>query len=286
MTAQAVSPGGESGARGYGRVVDWLFPLLTLTLMEVVLGIDNVIFLSILVAALPEERKASARMLGLGLALIARVGLLLGIKWVMGLDVALFHWSSVGFVPEGWVESHHVDAVTGKDLVLLGGGLFLIAKSVVEIHKKTMGGDEEVVADRAKKASYAGVLAQIVVIDVVFSLDSVISAIGMAKEIWIMVVAMLVAVAFMAAFSGAVSRFIDENPTFKMLALSFLVMIGVLLIAEGAGTGLPKGYIYVAMVFALVVEVLNMRARRVRDAAKRAELRDEAAAASSRRGAR
>jgi predicted tellurium resistance membrane protein TerC len=262
--------------------MDWVLPLLTLTLMEVVLGIDNIVFLSILIGALPEERKRAARTIGLSLALAARVVLLLGIKWVMGLEKALFHWSSIGFVPDGWVESHNVDAVTGRDLVLLGGGLFLIGKSVVEIHKKTMGGDEDEVAEKAKKASFAGVIAQIVILDLVFSLDSVISAIGMAKDLWVMIVAMFVAVGFMAIFSGRVSRFIDENPTFKMLALSFLVMIGVLLIAEGAGTHINKGYIYMAMVFALAVELLNMRARRKKDAHKRQELKEEAVASSQR----
>lgn len=263
--------------------MEWVLPLVTLTLMEIVLGIDNIVFLSILIGALPEERKERARFVGLGLALAARIGLLLGIKWVMGLEQSLFHWSSIGWVPDGWVENHHVDTVTGKDLVLLGGGLFLIGKSVVEIHKKTMGGDEEEIAGKAKAASFAAVIIQIIVLDLVFSLDSVISAIGMAKDLWVMVVAMLVAVAFMAAFSGRVSRFIDENPTFKMLALSFLVMIGVLLLSEGAGTPVNKGYIYAAMVFALLVEVLNMRARRKKDAKKREALREEAAAASERR---
>jgi len=246
--------------------MSFIFPLLTLTLMEVVLGIDNIIFLSIIVAALPKERQKTARAIGLGLALGARILLLAGIKWVMGLEASIFHWSSIGFVPDGWVENHHVDAVTGRDIVLLGGGAFLIGKSVVEIHKKTMGGDEEEMAQKARSASFAGVLAQIVVLDIVFSLDSVISAIGMVKEIWIMVVAMITAVAFMAIFAGRVSRFIDRNPTFKMLALSFLVMIGVLLLAEGAGTPIQKGYIYAAMVFALAVELLNMRARRKKDA--------------------
>ena len=262
--------------------MDWVFPLLTLTLMEVVLGIDNIVFLSILVGALPEEKKKMARFIGLGLALVARLGLLLGIKWVMGLETALFHWSSIGWVPDGWVESHHVDSVTGRDLVLLGGGMFLIGKSVVEIHKKTMGGDEDELADKAKKASFASVIVQIVILDLVFSLDSVISAIGMAKELWVMIVAMLIAVAFMAAFSGRVSRFVDENPTFKMLALTFLVMIGVLLLSEGAGTHINKGYIYAAMVFALVVELLNMRARKKKDAAKKAALVAEAEAAKAR----
>lgn len=254
--------------------MDWVVPLFTLTLMEVVLGIDNIVFLSILVGALPAEQKKVARFVGLGLAVVARIVLLMGIKWVMGLEQAIFHWSSIGWVPDGWVESHHVDAVTGKDIVLLGGGFFLIGKSVVEIHKKTMGGDEAELADKAKKASFAGVIAQVVILDLVFSIDSVISAIGMAKELWVMVTAMLVAVAFMAIFAGKVSRFVDENPTFKMLALSFLVMIGVLLIAEGAGTHIGKGYIYAAMVFALAVELLNMRMRKRKDLAHAAKGRE------------
>lgn len=252
--------------------MDWVVPLVSLTLMEIVLGIDNIVFLSILVSALPEKQQKSARAIGLGLALGARVLLLLGIKWVMGLEAALFHWSSIGWVPDGWVENHHVDSVTGRDLVLLGGGFFLIAKSVVEIHKKAMGGDEEEMSKKAKAASFAGVIAQIIVLDLVFSLDSVISAIGMARDIWVMVVAMFVAVGFMAVFAGKVSAFIETNPTFKMLALSFLVMIGVLLLSEGAGTPINKGYIYVSMVFALLVEVLNTRARRKKDAHKKAEL--------------
>jgi predicted tellurium resistance membrane protein TerC len=259
--------------------MDWVFPLLTLSLMEIVLGIDNIVFLSILVGALPDHKRSGARVIGLGIALGARILLLLGIKWVMGLDKAIFHWSTIGFVPDGWIESHNADAVTGRDIVLLAGGMFLIGKSVLEIHKKTMGGDEEEVAAKAKEASYAGVIAQIVILDLVFSLDSVISAIGMVKEVWVMIVAMLFAVLFMAIFAGRVSQFIDENPTFKMLALSFLVMIGVVLLAEGAGTHLDKGYIYAAMVFALVVELLNMRARKKKDAKKKQQLKEEASAA-------
>ncbi len=251
--------------------MDQLIPLLTLTLMEVVLGIDNIIFLSILVGALPESKQKSARFLGIGLALGARIGLLLGIKWVMGLERAIFHWSSIGWVPDGWVENHHVDAVTGRDCVLLIGGVFLLAKSVLEIHKQTMGGEDEALAEKAKGASYSSVITQIVVLDIIFSLDSVISAIGMVKEIWVMIVAMLVAVTFMAVFSGKVSRFIEENPTFKMLGLSFLMMIGVLLLAEGVGTPVKKNYVYAAMVFALLVEILNTRARRKQDAKRRAQ---------------
>lgn len=248
--------------------MDSVLALVTLTAMEIVLGIDNIVFLSILVASLPPERQRTARYLGLGLALVARMGLLLGIKWVMGLDAALFHLSSLGVLPDSWLLNYHVDSVTGRDLVLFGGGLFLIAKSVTEIHKKVEGGEEEEVAEKAKAASFGGVIAQIVVIDLVFSLDSVISAIGMVKEIWVMVVAILIAVSFMAAFAGRISRFIDANPTFKMLALSFLVMIGVMLIAEGVGTHIGRGYIYAAMVFALFVELLNMRARRKKKAKK------------------
>ena len=230
--------------------------------MEVVLGIDNIVFISILVGNLPPERRRVARYLGLGLALGARLGLLFGIRFIMGLERPLFHWSSIGWVPDVWVQTHHVDAVTGKDLVLIGGGLFLVAKAVIEIHKKTVGGEEAEVAEKARRASFAGVIAQIIVLDLVFSLDSVISAIGMVQQVWIMVVAMLVAVVFMTIFSGAISRFIDRNPTFKMLALAFLVMIGVVLVAGGFGQEVSKGYIYAAMVFALAVEVLNMRMRK------------------------
>jgi predicted tellurium resistance membrane protein TerC len=240
--------------------VDWIAPLLTLTAMEVVLGIDNIVFLSILVAGLPTERRDAARRLGLVLALVARIVLLLGVRWVMSLDKPVFHWSSIGFVPDIWVQNHHVDSVTGRDLVLLAGGLFLVGKSVKEIHNKAEGEDDA--PDTSKKRSFAGVLAQIVVIDLVFSLDSVISAVGMVDEIWVMVVAMLVAVGFMALFAGKVSAFIEANPTFKMLALAFLILIGVMLFAEGIGTHIPKGYIYSAMVFALAVEALNMRTRK------------------------
>ena len=246
-----------------------LVPLFTLTLMEVVLGIDNIVFLSILVGALPADKQKTARFVGLALALFARIALLLGIKWVMGLEQALFHWSSIGWVPDGWVDSHHVDVVTGRDLILVAGGIFLLAKSVLEIHKKTMGGAESELASKAKSASFASILVQIIVLDLVFSLDSVISAIGMAKDLWVMVVAMVVAVAFMAAFAGKVSRFIETNPTFKMLGLSFLMMIGILLFAEGVGTPINKNYIYAAMLFSLVVEVLNTRARRKADALRR-----------------
>ena len=242
--------------------MDWLVPLVSLIAMEIILGIDNIVFLSILVSALPKEQQKSARALGLGLALLARLLLLLGIRWVMGLSAAVFHWSSLGFVPSGWVQNHHVDAVTGRDLVLILGGAFLVAKATLEIHKKLDGGEEAEVAAKAKSASFGAVIAQIIVLDLVFSLDSVISAIGMVQEVWIMYVATLVAVGFMAVFSGKVSRFVEENPTFKMLALAFLLLIGVMLVAEGAGTHVGKGYLYAAMAFSFVVETLNTRMRK------------------------
>lgn len=246
--------------------MDWIVPLVSLIAMEIILGIDNIVFLSILVSALPKEQQKSARALGLGLALLARLILLLGIRWVMGLSATIFHWSSLGFVPSGWVENHHVDAVTGRDMVLIFGGAFLLAKATLEIHKKLDGGEEAEVAARAKRASFGAVITQIIVLDLVFSIDSVISAIGMVQEVWIMYVATIVAVGFMAAFSGKVSRFVDENPTFKMLALAFLLLIGVMLLAEGVGTHVGKSYLYAAMAFAFVVELLNMRLRKNRKA--------------------
>jgi predicted tellurium resistance membrane protein TerC len=247
--------------------MDWVLPLLTLTLMEVVLGIDNIIFLSILVAALPPERQKRARFIGLALALGARMGLLLGIKWVMGLSTAIFHWSSIGWMPDGWVESHHVDSVTGRDLVLFFGGIFLIVKAILEIHKKMMGGEEEEVTESARNAkSFGAIIAQIIVLDLVFSLDSVITAVGMAQQIEVMVIAMLVAVGVMLAFAGRISGFIQRHPSMKMLALSFLLLIGVMLVAEGMGQHIDKGYIYFAMGFALLVELINIRMRRRRGA--------------------
>jgi predicted tellurium resistance membrane protein TerC len=241
--------------------MDAAIALVTLTLMEIVLGIDNIIFLSILVGNLPAEMQRKARVIGLSLAVVARMLLLLGIKWVMSLNEALFHWTWIGWVPQGWAAHHEADKVTGKDVVMLLGGAFLVAKSVIEIHKKATH-DDEVEGGPKAKGSLGGVLAQIVVIDLVFSLDSVISAVGMAQDLWVMIAAMLVAVAFMAIFAGKVASFIDRNPTFKLLALAFLVLIGVMLFAEGAGTPINKGYIYAAVVFALAVEMINMRIRK------------------------
>ncbi|MDB4941194.1 MAG: Integral rane protein TerC family protein [Labilithrix sp.] len=250
--------------------MEWVIALVMLTGMELVLGIDNIIFLSILVGALPPEKRRLGRIVGLSLALAARMGLLLAIRWVMSLDRPIFKLSSLGFLPPDWLKSHTVDAVTWHDLVLIGGGLFLIGKSVVEIHEKMNALEEHEDKPRKAPRSLVIAIAQIVLLDLVFSLDSIISAIGMVKEVWIMIVAMSIAVVTMGIFSGPISSFIEKNSTFKMLALTFLVLIGAVLIAEGAGTHISRAYIYTAMAFSMVVELLNMRARRKRERARRA----------------
>ena len=239
-----------------------LISLLTLTALEIVLGIDNIIFIAILVGRLPEHQRDKARLIGLSLAMFMRVGLLFAISWVMSLkDTHLFTLPVVDHV------------VSGKDLVLLLGGLFLVGKSTLEIHHKIdTGGVVEAVphAKPGKAGMGFGIaLAQILMLDLVFSLDSVITAVGMAKHIEIMIAAVVIAVGVMLAFSGVIARFVDRHPTIKMLALSFLILIGVMLIAEGCGQHVEKGYIYFAMAFSLVVEMLNIWVRK-RAAAKRA----------------
>lgn len=224
-----------------------LIALITLTSLEVVLGIDNVIFIAILAAKLPEKQRDFARKVGLGLAVISRIGLLLGLGLVMRLKDPLF------------TLLHH--EFTGKDLVLLFGGLFLIAKSTYEIHHKVEAHHVQEQTGRAP-ASLAWMLLQVVAIDVVFSLDSVITAVGMSQSIPIMIAAILISVAIMLAFSGAVVRFVDRHPGIKLLALSFLLLIGVLLVAESFHHPIPKGYIYFAMAFSLGIELLQMRAER------------------------
>jgi predicted tellurium resistance membrane protein TerC len=221
--------------------------LLTLTAMEIVLGIDNVIFISILAGRLPPAQQPKARKLGLSLALIMRLGLLLAISWVMGLTAPLFSVLGRG--------------VSGRDLILLAGGLFLIAKSTHEIHHKLeVSHEREAAPDGA--GAFGLVLAQILVLDIVFSLDSVITAVGMARHIFVMVIAMVAAVAVMLAFAGRISDFVNRHPSMKILALSFLLLIGVMLVAEGMGQHIGKGYIYFAMAFSLGVELLNMRFRK------------------------
>jgi predicted tellurium resistance membrane protein TerC len=218
---------------------------LTLSVMEIVLGIDNIIFISILAGKLPSEQQAGARTTGLAVAMLSRIALLFSLASVMRLTTPWF--SVVG------------RDISGRDLILIVGGLFLLAKSTHEIHEKVEGHGEGSIKGAA--ASFAGVIVQILLLDVVFSLDSVITAIGMADEIAIMVAAVMIAVGFMMVFAGAVSDFVHRHPTVKMLALSFLLMIGLSLIAEGFGQHIPKGYIYFAMAFSVFVEMLNLKVR-------------------------
>ncbi len=231
--------------------------LVSLTAMEIVLGIDNIVFLSILVARVPADRRERVRQVGLLLALGMRIGLLLTLSWLMKLTRPLFHVGDFG--------------PSGRDLILLVGGLFLIGKSAHEVHGKIEGAraptEDATAGDLSKAAGVAGVLAQIVVIDIVFSLDSVITAVGMAQEVWVMIVAMCVAVGTMLAFARPVGDFVERHPTVKMLALTFLMLIGVMLVAEGFGQHISKGYIYFAMGYALFVEFLNLRFRRAQAAA-------------------
>lgn len=219
---------------------------LTLASLEIVLGIDNIVFISILTGRLPAEQQPGARRLGLLLAMGLRIVLLLGIRWVMGLTTVLF--SAFGH------------DVTGKDLILIGGGLFLLAKATYEIHDKLEG--EEHDRDAGSSVSYGAILVQIAVLDMVFSLDSVITAVGMVKEIAVMIAAVVVAILVMMIFAGRISDFIERHPTMKMLALSFLVLIGFVLVVDGFGKHIEKGYVYFAMGFSLFVEVLNMRMRK------------------------
>jgi predicted tellurium resistance membrane protein TerC len=270
--------------------VDNGIALLTLSVLEIVLGIDNIVFLAILTGKLPEKQRPGARRLGLGLALVMRILLLLAIGWVMGLTTPLFG------IPMFWIgdlsQTHNVN---GRDLIMLVGGLFLIAKATYEIHDKLEGATHEI---KLKARSYGLVIAQIVLIDAVFSLDSVITAIGMVSSgsaahgapadshgtataaagaahaatdavvrpqwasLTIMIAAVIIAIAVMLAFAGPISKFVEKHPTVKMLALAFLILIGVMLFAEGLHFHIPKGYVYFAMAFSIVVEFLNMRLRR------------------------
>jgi len=226
--------------------------LATLAAMEIVLGIDNVVFLTILAGRLPKDQQPKARRLGLGFALATRLGLLFAITWVMGLTRELFAVAGQGF--------------SGRDLILLAGGLFLIAKATFEIHDKleVQHGPEK--TGKAGGASFWSVIVQIGILDIVFSLDSVITAVGMARHVAIMVTAMVLAVAVMLVFAGPIGDFVERHPTMKMLALSFLILIGVVLTAESLGKHVEKGYIYFAMAFSLLVEILNMRMRRAKEA--------------------
>jgi len=238
----------ESWLPGVTNPETWI-AFLSLTAMEIVLGIDNIVFISILAGRLPEKDRTRTTRIGIGVALILRLGLLFSISWVMSLTTPLFTVFGHG--------------MAGKHLVLLGGGLFLVAKATTELHGKVQGAHEA--SGPAKAAASVGaVLAQILALDLVFSLDSVITAVGMVKpeEIWVMVIAVVVAVVVMLVFAGPVTRFVEKHPTVKVLALAFLILIGVMLIAEGIGQHIPKGYIYFAMAFALGVEMVNLRVRK------------------------
>jgi len=235
-----------------------LIALVALTAMEIVLGIDNIVFISILTDRLPLHRRAAGRRLGLVAALGTRLLLLASLSWILGLTEPLFALSDLGF-PEDWLVEE-VDAVSMRDLIMLAGGLFLIGKSVHEIHAKIEGQAEQQAS--AAEVSFSGVVLQIAVLDIVFSFDSVITAVGMAQDLWVMMLAVVLAVGVMLVFAGTVAGFVSRHPTIKMLALSFLILIGVMLVAEGIGTHINKGYIYFAMAFALGVEMLNLRAKK------------------------
>ncbi len=220
--------------------------LATLTALELVLGIDNIIFISILAGKLPEHQRDKARKLGIAMAAITRLALLFAIAWIIGLTAPLFTVLGNEF---SW-----------RDVILVGGGLFLIGKATHEIHQKLEGESQEV-GMGAAGATFMGVIVQIMLLDVVFSLDSIITAVGMVEERWVMVTAILVSIGFMIAFARPISEFVERHPTVKVLALSFLMMIGLVLIADGFGQHIPKGYIYAAMAFSVFVEMINLRVR-------------------------
>jgi len=234
------------------KMMEWItdpqiwMALVTLTALEIVLGIDNIIFISIQASKLPAHLQEKARLLGLGLAMFIRIALLFSLTWLMGLTAAFF--TVMG------------NEISGRDLILISGGLFLIWKSTVEIHEKLEG--EEEIASAGVGSTFGTVIVQILLLDIVFSLDSIITAIGMASQLGVMVGAVVIAVGFMMLFSGKISAFVEEHPTIKMLALSFLLLIGVALIGDGLDMHIPKGYIYFTMAFSVVVEMLNLRIRR------------------------
>jgi len=232
--------------------MSWLDPeiwiaLVTLTMLEIVLGIDNIIFISILAGKLPPDRRPRARMIGLMLAMVLRIGLLVSLAWIVRLTQPLFTVLDHG--------------ISGRDLILILGGLFLLAKSTHEIHER-LEGDVAHPGATPRKVSFASVLTQIALLDIVFSLDSVITAVGMVDQVPIMIAAVVLAVVFMMVFARAIGEFVERHPTIKMLALSFLLLIGTALVADGFGLHIPKGYIYFAMGFSVFVEMLNQRLRR------------------------
>lgn len=253
----APAAGSLAGSLSLSDPALWL-GLLTLSALEIVLGIDNVIFLSILAGKLPPEQQATGRRLGLAMAFVTRVLLLLSISWLARLTAPLFSIGALSFL-----EAEARD-ISGRDLILILGGLFLIGKSTYEIHHKLESHEEEHAAGASGRgrAGLVAVVAQIAVVDIVFSLDSVITAVGMVSNVAVMIAANVIALAFMLGASGAIAGFVDRHPTVKMLALSFLVLIGTNLVAEGFGQHIPKGYTYFAMFFSVAVEMLNLRTRK------------------------
>ena len=224
---------------------DGLLALVTLTFLEIILGVDNVIFISILSGKLPQRDQQKARRVGLLAAMVMRIGLLMSIAWIVRLTAPLF--------------TVFGKDISGRDLILIGGGLFLLGKATLEIHERLEG--EEAHGTTRAAPSFGAVIVQIMLLDIVFSLDSVITAVGMADHLWVMVTAVIIAVLIMLVASGTISRFVNNHPTVKVLALSFLLLIGVSLIAEGFHQHIPKGYIYFAMAFSVFVEAINLRVR-------------------------
>lgn len=227
-------------------MVDQIVPLLTLIVLEVILGIDNIIFISILADRLPESQRRKLRLWGIGLAMFMRLALLAVVSWIMKLDTVLFSLWDNDF--------------SGKDLILLGGGLFLIYKSTKEIYHKTEMAKESPTAGLKKgTATFRDMLIQVLILDIVFSIDSIITAVGMVKELWVMYTAVVVTVIIMLLAAGPISNFISKHPSFKVLALCFLLMIGTALVAEGLDFEIPKGYIYFSMAFAFLVDIIQMK---------------------------
>ena len=243
--------------------------LIALTGMEIVLGIDNIVFISIVTSKLPVESQKKGRFVGLGLAMGMRVLLLCGIQFVTSLTYPLIQLENVLPFAANWFGAHEeINDVSWRDLILIGGGLFLIFKSVKEIDHNIDGSDQEHSA-KPKQLSFTSAIVQILLLDIIFSLDSVITAVGMADDLGVMIAAVMIAVFVMMIFAGVISDFVERNPTVKMLALSFLLMIGVMLLAEGFGSHFNKGYVYFAMAFSLLVEILNLRMKKKSNVVKR-----------------
>lgn len=239
---------------------DALFSLFTLTLMEIILGIDNIVFISIVAGKLPEDQQPKARNLGLMLALAFRIALLLSINWIVQLKDPVFNLGDVFGLPLS-EHLHHSFDLSWRDLILIAGGVFLMIKTVLEMHHKLEG--EEDSGDTVKKgSSFAQVIMMIIVLDIVFSFDSILTAVGLADDVRIMIIAVVISLGIMLIAAGPISRFINERPTMKMLALSFLLLIGFMLVAEGFEQHVDKGYIYFAMAFSFLVELLNNRLRK------------------------